>query len=98
MGRQRLGRPRLGLTRRAAERALDRLRRRSADGTRTLAVLLVVAGLAAVAVVLVPAALGGGAEQPHLLPLPVLALAFTAAELSVRHLQVRRHATTLSLS
>ena len=93
-----MGRARLGLTGPWGERALGLLRRRSADGTRTLAVLLLVAGLAAVAALLTPAALATPLPDRGILPLPVLALAFTAAELSVRYLRVRRHATTLSLS
>jgi diguanylate cyclase (GGDEF)-like protein len=93
-----MGRARLGLTGPWGERALGLLRRRSADGTRTLAVLLLVAGLAGVAALLTPAALATPLSDHDILPLPVLALAFTAAELSVRYLRVRRHATTLSLS
>jgi diguanylate cyclase (GGDEF)-like protein len=93
-----MGRARLGLTGPWAQRALGLLRRRSADGTRTLAVLLLVAGLAGVAALLTPAALAEPLSDRDILPLPLLALAFTAAELSVRYLRVRRHATTLSLS
>jgi diguanylate cyclase (GGDEF)-like protein len=80
------------------QRALGLLRRRSADGTRTLAVLLVVAGLAGVSALLTPVALASPISSRDILPLPVLAFAFTAAELSVHYLRVRRHATTLSLS
>ena len=70
---------------------------RSTSGTRTGAVLVISAALLVLAGLLAPAALHGGVDGRSI-AVPALALAFLAAELSVRHRQVRRHATTMSLS